>query len=261
MSFTKNVRRFMTRRSGTNSSGSARRSKFALSRSEFFESLEERVVLSSVGAFWSISGTVLNLTLGGSKTLTLTSTASSTYTMVVSGGGTLSNTWGAGASNSYVSSSSNTATVSTAGQGYFTQINISEVSGQTGVSLTFADSGSNNYVNPFLITLNDTPGAVTFNGSTNFAATNALSVTTDSKIVVSSGASVSTANGSLTFKANVADTSTAGATFGAAGIDINNATVQVTGTGLLDLEGRGGEGTNTSPYGVYVRAGGRAIAP
>ena len=257
MSFTKNVRRFMTRRSGTNSSGSARRSKFALSRSEFFESLEERVVLSSVGAFWSISGTVLNLTLGGSKTLTLTSTASSTYTMVVSGGGTLSNTWGAGASNSYVSSSSNTATVSTAGQGYFTQINISEVSGQTGVSLTFADSGSNNYVNPFLITLNDTPGAVTFNGSTNFATTNALSVTTDSKIVVSSGASVSTANGSLTFKANVADTSTAGATFGAAGIDINNATVQVTGTGLLDLEGRGGEGTNTSPYGVYVRAGGQ----
>jgi hypothetical protein len=232
-----------------------RRGRKALRRLWSFEQLEDRVVFAN-GAAWSVTGSVLDITMMAGKTITVASTASS-YTLTVSGlTGTDSNSWTSG-SSPYVSASGATATVNSSGKTAFTQINIHETSGQTGTLVAFADSGANSYVTPISVTLADTPGAVTFTGTTSFSSGNSLSVTTNAYITVNSGANVSTVNGNLTLKANVADTSVAGATFAYPGIDVNYATVQVTGTGLLDLEGRGGEGSNAAPIGVYVRSGGQ----
>ncbi len=248
MSLVSNLRQYFSAR--PRSLARDRRRRLALSRSEFFEGLEDRQLLATVSA----SGTTLNIALNvASQQVAITSSGTS-YRLVLSGGAT--NTWSGSATGT--SASTATLTVSSTGLSTYNTINITDTANGAGV--TFNTSGTNAYSDAFNITLNggstagDMPAAVTFNGTSSFNGTNALNVTTTRNIAFASGSSLSTLNGNLTLKANVGNTAAAGSTFGAAGVDVNNATVQVTGTGLLDLRGRGGEGSNAAPYGVQVQA-------
>ena len=130
--------------------GSGRR-RWACRRLRCFEQLEGRVALAN-GAAWSVSDSVLDITMMAGKTITVASKPDS-YTLTVSGAtATDTNTWTSG-SSPYVSAAGATATVSATGKTSFTQINIHQTSGQAGTSVAFADSGANNYVTPIVVTL------------------------------------------------------------------------------------------------------------
>lgn len=80
-----------------------------------------------------------------------------------------------------------------------------------------------------------------------------IELTAVQNITLGSGSSFTTINGGITFSANAAETQVADFI----GIDANNATIESTGTGNIEIRGRGSEdGNNTSGmYGVYLHAG------
>ena len=110
----------------------------------------------------------------------------------------------------------------------------------SGDTVTFDDSGANVYSDNFEVTLSD-PGAggITFNGNSSFG-TFSLSATTTDDIVLTSGASLKTSSGNITLSANQQATPTAG---NFAGVTVNDATVQATGSGTVTVEGTGGKST------------------
>ncbi|MSR59721.1 MAG: hypothetical protein EXS05_19105 [Planctomycetaceae bacterium] len=72
-------------------------------------------------------------------------------------------------------------------------------------------------------------------------------------IALASGSSVVTVNGNLTIEANQQAVPTVGNSIG---VDVNNAMIQSTGTGLVTVRGRGGDESGGLQYGVYVSQGG-----
>lgn len=193
----------------------------------------------NAGSF-SASGSTLTLDLDVASQLVTVVATSTTYTFTLSGGAT--NTW-SGTTSSSVSVSGAVLTVTATGMSTFSTIIITD--SQTGNAVTFNTSGSNVYADHITITLDDTPGAVTFNGSSSFSGSNALTVTTSGYISFTSGASLTTVDGSLSLEANMQATSR---DFAFSGIMVNNATVQITGTGVLTMRGKGGSTGSKASY-------------
>ncbi len=94
-------------------------------------------------------------------------------------------------------------------------------------------------------------GTISFSNTNSDVATSgtgAIALTTVRDISLTSGSSVTTVNGALSLSANAAGTTTM-----LDGIDLDAATVQVTGTGTLTLVGKGGVGGGANPAGIVVR--------
>src|SRR5262249_46288630 len=158
------------------------------------------------------------------------------------------NTWSGTDSSNVTGNGSATLTVTGAGLSAFNAVNLTD--SNTGSAVTFADSGANAYGDAFSVTLDNSPGVVTFNGASHLGA-NALTVTTARNILVNGGAVVQTGDGDLTFSANQQATATTGNFVG-----INcQGTVSVTGTGTLTLAGRGGTDGAGGQSGVQLLGG------
>jgi hypothetical protein len=88
------------------------------------------------------------------------------------------------------------------------------------------------------------------------AGTGSIQLFTARNITLVAGSSATVVNGSLTLSANNLATITSG-DFN--GVDIIGATVQTTGTGFINVTGRGGSGDFTDNYGVQLSAGGQIL--
>jgi hypothetical protein len=146
-----------------------------------------------------------------------------------------------------------TTTLTITGTGaaqYATGISITDAGPRA--TVTFNDSGSNAYANNFSVALsNRAAGAIVFNGTSHFGAFN-LSAATTRDILLDSGASVTSGSGNLTLAANQQANPTSG---DFAGVTIDNATLQCSGSGLVTVQGTGGD-TGSAEYGVWVENGG-----
>jgi hypothetical protein len=83
------------------------------------------------------------------------------------------------------------------------------------------------------------------------SGTGSVSLTTALNITLASGSSLTTVNGGITLEANQQMTPTAGSFVG---IDANNSLIQTTGTGNIELKGRGGN-SGTHNHGVHLHSG------
>jgi hypothetical protein len=85
------------------------------------------------------------------------------------------------------------------------------------------------------------------------SGTGSVSLTTAANITLASGSSITTVNGGITLEANQQMTPTAGNFIG---LEANNSLIQTTGTGDIELKGRGGNDAGTPiHYGVYLHSG------
>jgi len=164
---------------------------------------------------------------------------------------TLTGTNWQGTDNTHVTGyGTNKLLVTPAGQTQFGTIKITDSA--AGGSVTFNDSGSNAYGDTFIVELDEAgAGTITFNGTTSFAGGAALSISTSRNIVVSSGAIVKTVDGALTLRANQQSAPTDG---DFVGVDVRG-TVETTGSGTIQVNGRGGSGTGANNHGVNVASG------
>ena len=179
----------------------------------------------------SASGTSLNIDLDvASQVVTVVSTGS-TYTFTLSGGAT--NAWTGSGTGTAVAAAVLTVTPGTT----YNTINLTDSA--TGTAVTFNTSGVKTYVDDFNVTLDNAPGAVTFNGASSFTGAFGLSITTARNISFASASSLSLVNGNLTLDANTQVTPTA---MLFSGIMVNDATITTTGTGITTLKARGGTG-------------------
>ena len=103
------------------------------------------------------------------------------------------------------------------------------------------------------------------NTNADFTAsgTGSIGMTTPRNITMSSGSSITTVDGDLTLKANQQLTPTSG---NFQGIDVNAASITVSGGGAMLLQGRGGDTVSGSQYGIYIHqgavvTGGKFLAP
>jgi len=216
-------------------------------RLAFLEPLEQRQMLATLT---NPVATTLDIALAANEDLA-----------IVSNGGTYSFTSDTAFSDGGVASTSDfssfgttSLTMNSSGLTRYDTIRITDAGANTTVA--FNDSGSNVYSDHFSVTLNDAAaGQITFNGASPFAGTSAITANTTKNIVLNSGSSLTTVNGGITLTANLAGTTSGNFV----GIDVNNATVQVAGAGLLSLNGTGGISSGLSNYGVHVRAGGQVI--
>jgi hypothetical protein len=100
-------------------------------------------------------------------------------------------------------------------------------------------------------------GTISLPNTTSDIATSGagtISLTTARDIQLSSGSSITTVNGSLTLSANQQLSATSG---NFVGIDVNAATIQATGSGVITVQGKGGDSNNGFQHGVQVRTGGK----
>ncbi len=97
-------------------------------------------------------------------------------------------------------------------------------------------------------------GIVLATSSSDVAAsgTGAISLTATRNIGFASGSSLTTVNGNLTLSANSAGTTTGSFS----GIDINGATVQSTGTGVVSVTGKAGDAAGGGQTGITVNNAG-----
>ena len=102
----------------------------------------------------------------------------------------------------------------------------------------------------------------TSDGTINLASTNAdltasgtgaISLTTVRDIALASGASITSANGSIGLSANQQLTPTSGSF---TGVFVNAGLIHATGSGLITVQGKGGDGTAVAQNGVQVAFGG-----
>ncbi|NQX02077.1 cadherin-like domain-containing protein [bacterium] len=202
---------------------------------------------SAQAATRSASGTTLNIDLNVANQVVTVVSTGTTYTFTLSGGAT--NTWAGSGTGTVVATTKLTVTPGTT----YNAINLTDSA--TGTAVTFATSGVNAYVDDFNVTLDNTPGAVTFNGSSSFTGAFGLRITTARNIAFASASSLSLVNGNLTLDANTQVTPTA---MLFSGILVDNATVTTTGSGITTLRARGGTGSNASYWnkGIAVIGGG-----
>lgn len=210
-------------------------------------------VRAVAGAF-SASGSTLTLDLNVASQLVSVAATSTTYTFTLSGGAT--NTW-SGTTSSSVTVSGSVLTVTATGRSTFSTIVITD--SQTGTAVTFSTSGVNAYADNITISLDNSPGAVSFSGSSSFSGSNALSVTTSGYVNFPSGSSLSAVDGNISLEANMQTTSN---DFAYSGIMVDNATIQITGAGVLTLRGKGGSSGAAASYlnrGIAVINGAQVI--
>ncbi len=217
-------------RAGRARSGFSRRSSLMSQLPSFnaqfasAEVLEDRALLAA----FDVSGSTLQVNLAASESLAITS-AGSSYALALTGG-TWRGTDGAGATG-------NGLTTLTATAAAFSTVMVDDSGASTAV--TFNNSGANTYTSSILVTLDDAAaGTITFNGTTAFAGSAALSASTSKNIDVNSGALVSVVNGDLIFSANQQATPT-DASFSGLQMD---GTLTTSGSGDISLFGKGGNG-------------------
>jgi len=116
--------------------------------------------------------------------------------------------------------------------------------GSDDITLNDVTAGGNN------LTVNSADTAM-LNGDISATGTGAIAITAARDIAMASGSSIAIVNGNVTLDANQGGTATSG-TFN--GIDLNNAIITTTGTGNIQLTGRGGD-SGTQNYGVNLRGG------
>jgi hypothetical protein len=197
----------------------------------------------------SASGTALNIDLDvASQVVTVVSTGS-TYTFTLSGGAT--NTWTGSGTGTAVSSAVLTVTPGTT----YDTINLTDSA--TGTAVTFNTSTANTYGDHFNVTLDNAPGAVTFNGASSFTGAFGLSITTARNIAFAGASSLSLVNGNLTLDANTQVVPTA---MTLSGIMVNNATITTTGSGITTLRARGGTGPVVASNGIVITFNNKGIA-
>ena len=221
------------------------------------EGLEDRRLLAN----FSIAGGNLNLDLSDLNSSVALIAGATNYTLTLTGG-----TWSGTNSGSVTGNGTNTLTVT---KDAFPLINVTD--SNSGISVTFNDSGANTYTDDWSIVLDAAAASsISFNGATPFATTSNLSATTTKSLLVNSGASVSavagtigltstaqnislasgasltTATGAITLSANSGGTGTPNFT----GINVNSATITST-SGPISLTGRGGSG-GTINHGILV---------
>ena len=201
---------------------------------------------SAQAATRSKSGTTLNIDLNVANQVVTVVSTGTTYTFTLSGGAT--NTWTGSGTGTVVATTKLTVTPGTT----YDSINITDSA--TGTAVTFATSGVKTYVDDFNVTLDNAPGAVTFNGASSFTGAFGLSITTARNITFASASSLSLVNGNLTLDANTQETPTA---MLFSGIMVNNATVTTTGSGITTMRARGGTGGTDQNKGIAVISGGR----
>lgn len=116
------------------------------------------------------------------------------------------------------------------------------------VGVIFEGRGSNTtagirtFDDDFVVELDTaTAGTVDFTGNCQFTGVASLTVETLKNILVSSARTVEVLNGNLNFTANRGPVATSGEYVG---VRLDNGTVRTTGTGLLSLDGRGGNLTS-----------------
>jgi hypothetical protein len=216
----------------------------AKSMTDFFYRIRKIAFLLSFLAFFvnhqsyagsfTASGSTLTLNLNVASQLVTVVSTGSTYTFTLSGGAT--NTW-SGTTSSSVTVSGAVLTVTATGLGTFSAISITD--SQTGCRVVFATSGTNAYSDSFFITLDNTPGAVTFNGNSSFTGSNGISITTSMYISFASASNLTSVNGNIYLSANMQATPSS---FLFSGISVDNAKIEVTGTGVLSMAARGGTG-------------------
>jgi hypothetical protein len=196
------------------------------------------------------SGTTLDIEIQVANQVVTVASTGSAYTFTLSGGAT--NVWTGFAANTSVSGTTLTVTP---GSTYDT-INLTD--SVAGVAVTFNTSGANSYADQFNVTLNDTPGAVTFNGSSRFSGSNGLNILTTRNIAFAPDSSLSLVDGNLSLDAN---TQTPATSMLVPGIEIKGATVETTGSGITTLRARGGTGAAASflNKGIAVLSGGSLV--
>lgn len=97
-------------------------------------------------------------------------------------------------------------------------------------------------------------GTTTVDGTIASTGTGTISLTTARNIMVDSGSSLTTVNGGVTLSANQQVTPTVG---DFVGIDADNTMIQTTGTGTIQILGKGAEvgGNTANTFGVYLHSG------
>ncbi len=203
------------------------------------EALEQRINLAS----FSLSGTsgsgTATITLANNESLTVLANTSSSYTFTLGSG-----SWTGTAANG-VSASGTTLTANSTAQTFYSTFTITKASTTTGTSVTFANSGTTNtFKDAFNVTMTGTgaAGAITFNGTTSFASSSGMTISTNRNIDFVTGSSLLTVNGNISLDANPA--TAANAVY--SGINLPGATVKSTGTGNITMAGKGGAGANTA---------------
>ncbi|MCP4783076.1 MAG: hypothetical protein GY878_05950, partial [Fuerstiella sp.] len=118
------------------------------------------------------------------------------------------------------------------------------------LGVSSSSTSASTYADTFNIQLDDAAaGTITFDGTSSFTGSAALSAGTSRNIVVNGR--VSTANGALRLSANQQATSTASDFTGI----VVSGTVEATGTGAVTLTGRAGSASNAAKMGVKVESG------
>ncbi len=213
-------------------------------RLSHFERLEDRALLAT----FSESGSILQIDLAANESVAITSTGTQ-YSLALTGGaysGTNSaNVTGNGTSSLTVTAAS------------FTEVKIDDAGAST--SVVFNNSGANTYGSSFTVLLDQaSAGTITFNGTSSFVGSSAFSATTARNILVNDGATLSTVNGNLTLSANQQATPTSGnfvgVRVGSSGLSTFGV-VSVSGTGQINIAGKGGDSSTGFQYGVEVPGG------
>ena len=129
------------------------------------EGLEDRRLLAN----FSIAGGNLNLDLSDLNSSVALVAGATNYTLTLTGG-----TWSGTNSGSVTGNGTNTLTVT---KDAFPLINVTD--SNSGISVTFNDSGANTYTDDWSIVLDAAAASsISFNGATPFATTSNLSATT-----------------------------------------------------------------------------------
>lgn len=205
--------------------------------SEFFENLEHRQLLATVSASGVAPNAILAIDLDAVGEAVSIASNGTSYTFTLASG-----TWSGSASGTTIAGGVLTLNA----LNDYSAIDVTDSS--TNSAVTFANSGANSYSDNFTVTLDNSPGQVTFSGATAFTGSSTLSVTTARNIVVSGGASVQ-ADSDLNLSANMQSSATVGVFDG---ISVQNGMIQVTGSGNLSVMGTGGSGGPGATKGVNL---------
>jgi hypothetical protein len=196
---------------------------------------------------FSANGNMFTITLNASESVSVVSQGSS-YTFTLNSGSWTGSANGASAAGSIL-------TINSTGLSLYTTFNIEDAG--AGVTVNFVNSGVNLYSDNINVLLDAGATAVNFTGTSSFSGSNAISITTDGRILFNIGASLSTIDGDLNLSANMQATPSA---FNASGVEVSNsATAQVTGSGQLTIKARGGTSATTATHGIFLNNGGRLI--
>jgi YDG domain/Cadherin domain/Beta-propeller repeat/HYR domain len=211
------------------------------------EALEERIPLAAL----TQSGTTLIVSLNTTNESINIQSLGSNYQMWLASG---SFTDGGITSGRVTGFGTSAVSVTSVGLSAYNKIQLVDSVGIQGTKITFANSFANAYSDSFEIILNDDTAvgigeqSVVFDGVSSFGAFS-LNVNTTRNIALinGNGTNVSTTDGSITLAANSAGTTSGNFV----GVSMVNSTISATGTGAIQITGRGGNSSNNN-YGISL---------